>query len=779
MIKKFIAIKGVGNYENFNASEMIGNVMLEKVNLIYANNGSGKTTLTAILKSLKNGNGKIITDRKTIGYEDEQRVEILADEKHDFKNGVWNKNLPNIEIFDTFFINNNVFSGFDNSLSHNKQLHRFVLGEKGVDIAKNISFIKERIIELRKGNNELKREISKNTKKHDFKSYMSLEIDADIESKIKKKEIEIEITKKQDEIKRMDVFRQLPEINIPLDFADCKSVLGMTVEDIDQKYIETVQVHIQSLETEEGDNNPEEWLKEGYQLYNHDRKECPFCRQSVSTVESLITSYRHFFNAEYNELTEKSLKQISVLKGYNIMLEIEKVNSVNLENVRLLSFWSPLIQTDIKLNLDISIDMEGLYNYVCDDFDRKSKNPINKIATDNIDKLEEELNLTNQIIQAVNVQLIVANNEVDKLKKQVRDLELLGGEHETLLEVENRYKNPMKQMCIEYKDIESYIERTNDLNVQLQKELKEYSEEVFKKYGDGINNYLRQFSTPYEMEQIKSSIVGTSKDPSISYVLKLKGEEVTFNKSKNKIRAEKALSDGDRSTLALSFFMAKLEIDNNIGEKIIVFDDPLSSFDSDRRKKTVNKVIEMGKKAKQTFILSHNKNFIIEIYKKIAPKMMSIKINGGLDVLNRQDIDRLIDHPYFTSIQEIEDFCDEPNYSIPISYLQGHIRLVLEDSLKFRYRRYLRNEYQGSDGKKIGPLSNKEGLGSMINLLEVSDCKFKEDKEEVIKELRELNEFSIAPHHGSIETAHSEQDLTGRELTTFLRETIDMVYLKL
>jgi wobble nucleotide-excising tRNase len=42
------------------------------------------------------------------------------------------------------------------------------------------------------------------------------------------------------------------------------------------------------------------------------------------------------------------------------------------------------------------------------------------------------------------------------------------------------------------------------------------------------------------------------------------------------------LSDGDKNALALSFFLAKLDLFDNIGEFIVVVDDPFTSFDTHR-----------------------------------------------------------------------------------------------------------------------------------------------------------------------------------------------------
>jgi hypothetical protein len=47
------------------------------------------------------------------------------------------------------------------------------------------------------------------------------------------------------------------------------------------------------------------------------------------------------------------------------------------------------------------------------------------------------------------------------------------------------------------------------------------------------------------------------------------------------------LSDSEKRTLAFAFFLAKLKNDDNLSQKIVILDDPFSSFDSNRREKTI------------------------------------------------------------------------------------------------------------------------------------------------------------------------------------------------
>ncbi|MGD6834832.1 AAA family ATPase [Sutcliffiella halmapala] len=780
MIKKIISIKGVGKYENFNASDMKINSLLEKLNVIYANNGSGKTTLTAIFKSLQSGNPNIINDRKTIGFANNQEISILGDSRYDFKNNKWNNTLDNLEVFDTFFINNNIFSGFEVSSDHKKKLHQFVIGEKGVQLAEDIKLNKETLTIEKKKQTDSELEITKNIKEYKVKDYIKIQSDVGLEQKIDSKCKEIELAKKQTDIRRTEKPKLIPLINLPIDIQECKTIISTSVEDIDNDYIRKVQSHLHELKLNNIEN-PEGWIREGYFSIDHEDEKCPFCSQNLTHVENLITSYRQFFNEEYNKIKDNCERVLEKAKTYNLQFELEKTKSKLSKNKELFDFWSPFIEIESAATLSVEIDkdLNELYNQAQQDLQKKLANPNIYIPTEKFDMLEKEVVSFNNYIGEINTLLEFTNNQVDDLKNSNRDLESLEKQLRELKEIRSRFEEPILTYCNEYIRLEEQIKELNKKNKKLQKELNDYSSETFRKYGAKINEYLKQFSTQFKIKDIKSSIVGRSTEPSVHYILTLNDVEISFEDVEGKIQASKALSDGDRSTLALAFFLAKLDIEENMEEKIIIFDDPLSSLDSNRRNKTVNILIEKSKQAKQTFILSHNDSFVFTIYEKASPKMLRITFDGKLDDLDQFDMEDLMEYRYFTQLKKIESFCKNPDFNESIKELQGSVRIVLEDSLKFRYRKYLKSQYSDNVGKLVGPLSNKEGLGKMINILEVSDCKFKGSKESVLAELRELNEFSMAPHHGNIETAHRDERLTIDELVTFLNQTLQVIYEKL
>ena len=136
MLKKLVTIKNVGRFESFNA---IGDVELKRHSLLFAENGRGKTTICAILRSLQSGVGAHVIGRTTLGSTDAPEIRILSDDSTlIFSNGTWNNTQPDIAIFDSTFVSENVFSGNLVSIDHKRNLYRVIVGRDGIALAKAI-----------------------------------------------------------------------------------------------------------------------------------------------------------------------------------------------------------------------------------------------------------------------------------------------------------------------------------------------------------------------------------------------------------------------------------------------------------------------------------------------------------------------------------------------------------------------------------------------------------------------------------------------------------------
>ena len=142
MIHKFERLASVGKFRDYQSA---GPTSFNKLTLIYADNGSGKTTLAAILRSLSENLPDIVRRRISTAHTIPQTVQIIqrdpvtnVDTHHTLRTTGWSNPFPNIEIFDIEFVNDNIYSGFDFTEDHKRQLHHFVVGAQGVAIKRQI-----------------------------------------------------------------------------------------------------------------------------------------------------------------------------------------------------------------------------------------------------------------------------------------------------------------------------------------------------------------------------------------------------------------------------------------------------------------------------------------------------------------------------------------------------------------------------------------------------------------------------------------------------------------
>jgi len=129
IIKKIISIKSIGLFDNQSHA-----MELKKFSIIYGENGRGKSTLSTILRSVSSGDPIHILERPTVDSTTGQEVRFLLDDSTtvDFKEGKWNKQLSDLEIFDHNFVSNNIYSGDSIDVEHRRNLHQFVIGSDGV-----------------------------------------------------------------------------------------------------------------------------------------------------------------------------------------------------------------------------------------------------------------------------------------------------------------------------------------------------------------------------------------------------------------------------------------------------------------------------------------------------------------------------------------------------------------------------------------------------------------------------------------------------------------------
>lgn len=111
MIINLQLLRNVGRFDSVASA---ANLPLTRLTLIYAENGRGKTTLAAILRSLATGDPLPVMERRRLAAQHPPHVIINCvggPPPAMFQNGVWNRTLSNMAVFDDVFVDRNVYSG--------------------------------------------------------------------------------------------------------------------------------------------------------------------------------------------------------------------------------------------------------------------------------------------------------------------------------------------------------------------------------------------------------------------------------------------------------------------------------------------------------------------------------------------------------------------------------------------------------------------------------------------------------------------------------------------
>ena len=248
-------------------------------------------------------------------------------------------------------------------------------------------------------------------------------------------------------------------------------------------------------------------------------------------------------------------------------------------------------------------------------------------------------------------------------------------------------------------------------------------------------------------------------------VIKYKNSMRERNKLKN------CLSDGEKTALALAYFLSKFENEVNIGNKIkeavVVIDDPISSLDDNRLYSTAHLIWRNFENVKQLIVLSHNflfLKFFNSFYKKKANCLF-------LDQNNISELpDELINFetPYFYMLRNIIDFLDSTNPDVAYNDVKKHlpnfIRRVLETFLSFKFSRTVNR----------GGGYRSPGLSEFDDNIDNTDM---EDsiKKKLKEKIDEINRITDTHSHGNAHHTQESYYISPMELEKLAQNAIYVI----
>ena len=100
-------LRNIGKFDSVTGGSQFG---FSKMTLLYSGNGGGKTTLAAIFRSLGNGDGTLITERRRLSATQTPHVVFSIGTPYVFQNGQWSSLYSHITVFDDALVSDNMCS---------------------------------------------------------------------------------------------------------------------------------------------------------------------------------------------------------------------------------------------------------------------------------------------------------------------------------------------------------------------------------------------------------------------------------------------------------------------------------------------------------------------------------------------------------------------------------------------------------------------------------------------------------------------------------------------
>ena len=410
------------------------------------------------------------------------------------------------------------------------------------------------------------------------------------------------------------------------------------------------------------------WVHNGIQYYEKSDGRCPFCQQIIH--DDFSKKLKEYFNDNYS----MDLKKIGDL--YNDYMQ--NGNSI-------LRYLNELLNSE-----DDFIDKLQLGKYVTL-LNKFIQNNIEKIKNKkdepsrifNIEFTTDTLNEINNLITLANEKIKNHNIVVDNLEAERKDL--IGKVWKFILDKSKAdiksFLEKNKNIRTAIDNIERQIREKEALQIETKKELQNLEQQItsIQPTCDKINRILNSFG--FQGFRLKVA------DKNDYELIRNDGTKVN-----------NTLSEGEKNFLAFLYFYSLIEgsltgADTN-NNRVIVFDDPISSLDNEVLfvVSSLIRNIIIGRDSKynninQVFILTHN----IYFYKEVSfeKNINSTKKTNRLKtktywIIKKRDNKSIITNyeknPISTSYQvlwqEMKD--DNPN---PIS-LPNNMRRILENYFK-------------------------------------------------------------------------------------------------
>jgi wobble nucleotide-excising tRNase len=758
MLERFEKITKTGLFEDYTHASGCD---FSEVTLVYGENGVGKSTLAAILDSLREHTAKEIIRRRSLPGDVAPTVIVRLDGKdYTFNGKDWDAQPPydTLDVFYPGFVTRNVHAATAVEAEHRRNLCELVLGRKAVE---KVALLASADGEGRSALADLKaieKQLELVIKKPDTLAiFVALPHDPDIVKKLDAVRAELKEAQSREAILKRAVPKETQIPTVPRETV--AQFLERSTDVIAANVGAIVKAHI----TERLDADGEAWLGYGTKHIADDEL-CPFCAQDVKTSQ-VVPSIQAYFSESYKDYKETVHQDGQLIRsqlGSTVFPQI-RVDMAN--QLAIAAQWVDVVAVDQDATTAILDEAEAAWKNAATKLGSlvaaKEARPLERIDSHQSDESFSEYERAVTVLAKVNGVLASA------IKKIEAHRAVLSAANTT--EIENRLNRLENQKARFEPLAQDLLDKRNKLiekrgavetkKVQLKQEIDKDAAKVVGKYQAGINHYLAYFGCDIRIESVEPRF--PSGKASVHYTLKAHGHAIELGVSSDGPCFETVLSDGDKCTLALSFFFARLKDHETLAGRTVVLDDPVNSLGIARRTLIEGVIRDLRQREAQVVVLTHDERLAAIMWRDRQLKnitSLQVERTRTGSALKPWDVERAIRSEYVDHYLALVNYLENGgDHKAP----SGCIRPYVEQRLRYLYPGQP-FETRNTLGQMIGKIRDSTP-GSRIYALRAK-----------LPELTAINDAALPSHHATDDVL-GMPPLTPEGVRLFAQKALDVL----
>jgi len=667
-------------------------MQFRRLTLLYARNASGKTTLARLLAAAGSQDAAAVEAHRTLNAPNPPEVVLLLrDGTCRFDGAGWTGATPRVVVFDRDFIEANVAVGQSPDKATRKGLLELALGADAVASKHALD-----------GFARLGGEIARALAPHAATIRTAAQAAAlpevqfialpSVEDPVQERQAAEAI--ERDAISAAEVVKRLrpallPAVVLP-DLDAVAGLLGRTARRLGDEAERQVLDHLKGRLGGRG----ERWVRDGLSL--DDGQTCPFCGQDTRDRD-LIRHYRRLFDPAWDQLAAS-------------------VEAMGRSFDGLESWWSQVAQVGQanRTAFEAWSDLEGLASPQLDSQARRSELDQAMSALrglfeakrahlgDAVDAAEP-LSRVAFLLRGIAAHVTAYNDAVLSAQQLIqRRCDALGSlsieqarKTLRLLDAREQRHSPEVVHALSERVRLEEAKKDNDASKRAAEEaLKGQSEATLEAFGKRINLLLEELCADFRLEKLGTERQGGQAAARFTLVVHLDPADhrkLDVAGKDGEQRLARVLSDGDRSTLALAVFLASVGGIADLGQHIVVFDDPMTSLDLRRSEATAEKVADIARRAGQVIALSHHAPFMAQLahawsrYGGDGNELREVELDRGTRSIRPWKSEDHVANEQVRRWRELRAFIDDPSLDHQSRHIHGEIRAFLEGYVRLRW----------------------------------------------------------------------------------------------